>query len=143
MPHQRGQVPQLTLRAAKYVNKFGHFQDSQEVLYRKQKVGAAATQSSASVHRCPVKPWRQSSGWSRKLLHQCLTLQCHGLKPASLLYPWDSPGKNTGGGCHALLQGIFLTQRWNPHLHWQVGSLPVAPPESGDPLKKETNGIPL
>ena len=25
------------------------------------------------------------------------------------LCPWDSPGKNTGVGCHALLQGIFLT----------------------------------
>ena len=22
--------------------------------------------------------------------------------------PGDSPGKNTGGGCHALLQGVFL-----------------------------------
>ena len=28
----------------------------------------------------------------------------------------DSPGKNTGVGCHALLQGIFLTQGWNLHL---------------------------
>ena len=26
---------------------------------------------------------------------------------------WDSPGKNTGVGCHALLQGIFPTQRSN------------------------------
>ena len=26
----------------------------------------------------------------------------------------DSPGKNTGGGYHALLQGIFLTQGSNP-----------------------------
>ena len=26
-----------------------------------------------------------------------------------LLCPWDSPGKNTGVGCHFLLQGIFLT----------------------------------
>ena len=25
----------------------------------------------------------------------------------------DSPGKNTGVGCHALLQGIFLTQGLN------------------------------
>ena len=33
-----------------------------------------------------------------------------------LLCPWDSPGKNTGGGCHFLLQGIFLTQGSNPHL---------------------------
>ena len=28
----------------------------------------------------------------------------------------DSPGKNTGVGCHALLQGIFLTQGSNPGL---------------------------
>ena len=34
-------------------------------------------------------------------------------------------------GIHALLQGIFPTQGPNPHLsflHWQVGSLPLAPP---------------
>ena len=40
-----------------------------------------------------------------------------------------SPGNNTGVGCHALLQGIFPTQRSNPCLlcllHWQVGSLPL------------------
>ena len=29
--------------------------------------------------------------------------------PARLICPWDSPGKNTGVGCHALLQEIFLT----------------------------------
>ena len=28
----------------------------------------------------------------------------------------DSPGKNTGVGCHALLQGIFPTQESNPGL---------------------------
>ena len=28
----------------------------------------------------------------------------------------DSPGKTTGVGCHALLQGIFPTQGWNPGL---------------------------
>ena len=33
-----------------------------------------------------------------------------------LLFPWDSPGKNTGVGCHALLQGFFLTQGSNPGL---------------------------
>ena len=30
--------------------------------------------------------------------------------PSRLLCPWDSPGKNTRVGCHALLQGIFPTQ---------------------------------
>ena len=33
-----------------------------------------------------------------------------------LLCPWDSPGKNTGVGCHVLLQGIFWTQGLNPDL---------------------------
>jgi len=28
----------------------------------------------------------------------------------------DSPGKNTGVGCHALLQGIFPAQASNPGL---------------------------
>ena len=28
----------------------------------------------------------------------------HGLQPIRLLHPWDSPGKNTGVGCHFLLQ---------------------------------------
>ena len=50
----------------------------------------------------------------------------------SLLSPWDSPGKNTGVSCCALLQGIFPTQGGNPHLthllHWQAGSLPLVPP---------------
>ena len=40
----------------------------------------------------------------------------HGLQPARLLCPWDSPGKNTGVGCHSLLQGILLTQGSNPSL---------------------------
>ena len=34
----------------------------------------------------------------------------HGLYPTRLLYPWDSPGKNTGEGGHPLLQGILPTQ---------------------------------
>ena len=34
----------------------------------------------------------------------------HGLWPARLLCPWDPPGKNTGVGCHFLLQGIFPPQ---------------------------------
>ena len=38
------------------------------------------------------------------------------IQPARLLCPWDSPGKNTGEGCHFFLQGVFLTQGWNPRL---------------------------
>ena len=41
------------------------------------------------------------------------SLQRHGLQLARLLCPWDSPGENTGVGCHFLLQGLFLAQESN------------------------------
>ena len=50
------------------------------------------------------------------------SLQPHGvyglyeLQPARLLCPWDFPGKNTGVGCHFLLQRIFPTEGLNLHL---------------------------
>ena len=73
-----------------------------------------------------------------KSLQSCPTVCNHGLQPMDrLLCPWDSPGKNTGVGCRALLQGIFSTQGLNPcllHLlHWQAGSLPLVPP--GKPIR--------
>jgi len=50
------------------------------------------------------------------------SLQPYGPWPVRLLCLWDSPGKNTGVGYHALLQGIFLTQGLNSSLlhllHW-------------------------
>ena len=51
-----------------------------------------------------------------KSLQSCLTLRPYGPWCTRLLYPWDSSGKNTGVGCHALLQGIFPTQESNPCL---------------------------
>ena len=47
------------------------------------------------------------------LLSHVRLLQLHGLQPIRLLCPWDSPGKNTGVGCHFLLQGIFPNQDSN------------------------------
>ena len=67
------------------------------------------------------------------------SLRTHGLYPVRLLCPWDSPGKNTGVGCHALLQGIFTIQGSNLWLlcllHWQADSL------SSKPLGKPVPGI--
>ena len=39
-----------------------------------------------------------------KLLQLCPTLRPHRRQPTRLPHPWDSPGKNTGVGCHFLLQ---------------------------------------
>ena len=56
---------------------------------------------------------------SHSVVSDCL--RPHGLWPARVLCPWDSPGKNIGVGCHALLQEIFLTQGLNSgplHCRW-------------------------
>ena len=44
------------------------------------------------------------------------SLRPQALQPTRLLHPWDFPGKNTGVGCHFLLQEIFPTQGLNPGL---------------------------
>ena len=41
-----------------------------------------------------------------KSLQSCPTLRPHRQQPTRLPRPWDSPGKNTGVGCHFLLQCI-------------------------------------
>ena len=92
------------------------------------------------ISKCPSKvlqPWRKKyfclmNPWSglpavHRLTSRCApshpTLQPHGLQPTKFIHSWDFPGKNTGMGCHFLLQGIFLTQGASPHflclLHWQ------------------------
>ena len=46
-----------------------------------------------------------SAAAAAKLLQSCPTL-CNPIdgSPPGLPHPWDSPGKNTGVGCHFLLQ---------------------------------------
>ena len=53
-----------------------------------------------------------------KSLQVCLTLNSEDCSPLGSSVHGDSPGRNTGVGCHFLLQGIFLTQRLNLRLLW-------------------------
>ena len=73
---------------------------------------------------CMHSPGLNHSGSGSRVLHKgadsvgpafCV------LQPARLLCPGNFPDKNTGVGCHALFQGIFLTQGWN--LGDRAGSL--------------------
>ena len=42
--------------------------------------------------------------WSRSVMSD--SVRPHRWQPTRLPYPWDSPGKNTGVGCHFLLQWV-------------------------------------
>ena len=87
-------------------------------------------------------PWSNGGDYSSLTVKVLVAQSCPTLcDPMDYSPPGSSvhgafPGKNTGVGCHDLLQGIFQTQGSNLHLlhllHWQAGSLPLAPP--GKPL---------
>ena len=73
---------------------------------------------------------RLRCGAAANLLQLCPTVQPHRRQPTRLPHPWDSPGKNTGVGCHFLLQCMKVksesevTQSY-PTLHNPMGcSLP-------------------
>ena len=72
--------------------------------------GARQLSSSACFSiRTQAQPHLYTRAVHAKSLQLGLTL-CDPLvcSPPRLLYPWDFPGKNTGVGCHALLQGCRL-----------------------------------
>ena len=84
------------------------------------KPRSPALQADSLLSEPPGKPMYIHVLCCVKLLQLCLTLcnpkDCSPPVHGILLCPWDSPGKNIGVGCHALLQGIFLTQGSNPGL---------------------------
>ena len=71
-----------------------------------------------SVPQCPHSSL--SNATVLQVMHVCLvvslscpTLQPHGLWTARLLCSWNFPGKNTGMGCHFLLQCMKVeTEKW-------------------------------
>ena len=85
----------------------------------------------------PNSAYKQHA-WKSSLKPQhAISVMCLSLTKSLQLYPLlcnpvdcsppgssvhgDSPGKNTGVGCHAVLQGIFPTQGSNPgllHCRW-------------------------
>ena len=58
----------------------------------------------------------------------------HRRQPTRLPNPWDSPGKNTGVGCHFLLQYMHVTLLMAAH---------QAPPSLGFSRQKYWSGLPF
>ena len=60
------------------------------------------------------------------------------------LYPWDFPGKNTGVGCHFLLQGIFPDPGIEPESPALTGRFfTTKPPGKPYPQNRSTIKMPL
>ena len=78
----------------------------------------------------PCFPVSHNSRQGKMLVsHVSDSLRSHELWPAKLVCPWNSPGNNTGVGCHFHLQVIFPTQGLNLGLLHGADSLLPEPPE--------------
>ena len=92
------------------------------VLHRGTHAGPSVGTHQDSTLSGPAPQAQLSPNYCTSFKWLCLaSSQSHSVVPDSLQSPrlfcqWNSPGKNTGVGCHSLLQGIFLTQGSNPGL---------------------------
>ena len=73
-------------------------------------------------------------------------MQPHRRQPTRLPDPWDSPGKNTGVGCHFLLQCMKMIVKSLSHVRlpatpWTAAY--QAPPSMGFSRQEYWNGVPL
>ena len=71
----------------------------------------------------------------------------HGRQPTRLPHPWDSPGKNTGVGCHFLLQCMKVKSESEvaqscPTLETPWTTAYQAPPSMGFSRQKYWSGVP-
>ena len=77
------------------------------------------------------------------------SVQPHRQKPTGLLRPWDSPGKNTGVGCHFLLQYMKVKSESEVAQSCLTLGDPVktaayqAPPSMGFSRQEYWSGVPL
>ena len=77
-------------------------------------------------------------------LLSCLTVRPHRQQPTRLPRPWDSSGKNTGVGCHFLLQCMKVKLLSCVRLvvtPWTAAH--QAPPSMGFSRQEYWSGVPL
>ena len=93
-------------------------------------------------------PWLQTAAAAAAKLQQPSvvsdSVQPHRWQPTRLHRPWDSPGKNTGVGCHFLLQCMkvkSLSRVWL--LVTPCTAAYQAPPSMGFSRQKYWSGVPF
>ena len=88
------------------------------------------------------------SSAAAKLLQSCLTVRPHRWQPTRRPRPWDSLGKNTGVGCHFLLQCMKVKRESEdaqscPTLSDPWTTVYQAPPSMGFSRQEYWSGLPL
>ena len=100
------------------------------------------------MRRSLYEALRDTAAAAAKSRQSCPTLRPYRWLPIRLPHPWHSPGKNTGVGCHVLLQCMkvksesevaqsvrFLATPWTAAYQ--------APPSMGFSRQEYWSGVPL
>ena len=119
--------------------------------------------TSISYKRSSICWFNRSPTWKVGNLKQTLTLSSkycqvtsvesdsvrpHRWQPTRLCHPWDSPGKNTGVGCHFLLQCMKVKSEREVAQSCPTFATPwtaayQAPLSKGFPRQEYWSGLPL
>ena len=71
------------------------------------------------------------------------SVQPHRWQPTRLCHPWDSPEKNTGVGCHFLLQSVKVKVKSCLTLSDPMDAAYQAPLSMGFSRQEYWSGVPL
>ena len=96
----------------------------------------------------PITIYRFSAAAAAKSLQSCPTVRPQRRQPTRLPRPWDSPGKDTGVGCHFLLQCMKVKSESEVTqlcltLRDPMDSAYQAPPSVGFSRQEYWSGVPL
>ena len=114
-----------------------------------QSLGVCGEQRSLTKLVRPSQCVSWAAAAAAKLLQSCPTLcdPIHRRQPTRLCRPWDSPGKNTGVGCHFLLSCMKVKSESEvaqscPTLCDPMDCSPPAPPSVGFSRQEYWSGVP-
>ena len=113
-----------------------------QILYLKTTTSVVVVNLTRKLYGAPA-----AVAAAAKSLQLCPTVQPHRQQPTRLPCPWDSPGKNTGVGCHFLLQCMKVkSEREVAHscltLSDLMGCGYQAPPSMGFSRREYWSGVP-
>ena len=116
-----------------HTHTHSHLYKGVELLDHRIYIGLALVESAQTICCCEVTSVVSDS------------VQPHRRQPTRLPHPWDSPGKNTGVGCHFLLQSMKV--KWKSLSRVRLFATPWTeanrdPPSMGFSRQEYWGGVP-
>ena len=126
----------------------GRIKDTETLLCQQRSNLVRAVIFPVVMYACESWTIKKAAAAAAKSLQSCPTVQPRRRQPIRLPHLWDSPGKNTGVGCHFLLQCMQVESESEvaqscPTLSDPWTAAHLAPPSMGFSRQEYWSGVPL